>query len=134
MILMKLQMLICCPSSIAHNGNNGDFTQQQPFLVAVASAPVTSRRSRAKDICYNCGLYGHWAKDCKKKNKSALDHTDCVEKAVQELIGASLIKEVSNRPHVVDPLTVSIIHQIYITTGYCVLLWCYCVYTLDCLF
>ncbi|CAC5399204.1 unnamed protein product [Mytilus coruscus] len=59
------------PSSIAHNGNNGGFPQQQPFPVAGASAPVTSRRNRAKDICYKCGLYGHWAKDCKKGGNSA---------------------------------------------------------------
>ncbi|CAG2244135.1 unnamed protein product [Mytilus edulis] len=43
-----------------------------------------------------------------RNNKSALEHKDFVEKAVQELIDASLIKEVSNRPHVVNPLTVSI--------------------------
>ncbi|CAC5418787.1 unnamed protein product [Mytilus coruscus] len=61
----------CGPSSIAHNGNNGGFSQQQPFLVAGASAPITSRRNRARDICYNCGLYGHWAKDCKKGGNSA---------------------------------------------------------------
>ncbi|CAG2244133.1 unnamed protein product [Mytilus edulis] len=43
-----------------------------------------------------------------RNNKSALEHKDFVEKAVQELIDASLIKDVSNRPHVVNPLTVSI--------------------------
>ncbi|VDI48754.1 Hypothetical predicted protein, partial [Mytilus galloprovincialis] len=43
-----------------------------------------------------------------RNNKSALEHIDFVEKAVQELIDASLIEEVSNRPHVVNPLTVSI--------------------------
>ncbi|VDI53185.1 Hypothetical predicted protein [Mytilus galloprovincialis] len=43
-----------------------------------------------------------------RNNKSALEHKDFVEKAVQELIDASLIEEVSNRPHVVNPLTVSI--------------------------
>ncbi|XP_071143148.1 uncharacterized protein [Mytilus edulis] len=59
------------PSSIAHNGNNGGFSQQQPFLVAGAAAPITSRRNRTRDICYNCGLYGHWAKDCKKGGNSA---------------------------------------------------------------
>ncbi|XP_071172359.1 uncharacterized protein [Mytilus edulis] len=59
------------PSSIAHNGNNGGFSQQHPFLVAGAAAPITSRRNRTRDICYNCGLYGHWAKDCKKGGNSA---------------------------------------------------------------
>ncbi|VDI04853.1 Hypothetical predicted protein [Mytilus galloprovincialis] len=58
------------PSSIAHNGNNGGFSQQQPFLVAGAAAPITSRRNKARDIWYNCGLYGHWAKDCKKGGNS----------------------------------------------------------------
>ncbi|CAG2232672.1 unnamed protein product [Mytilus edulis] len=43
-----------------------------------------------------------------RNNKSALEHKDFVEKAVQELIDASLIEEVSNRPHVVNQLTVSI--------------------------
>jgi hypothetical protein len=41
-------------------------------------------------------------------NKSALDHTEFVEKAIKELSDANLIREESSRPHVVNPLTVSI--------------------------
>ena len=43
-----------------------------------------------------------------KNNKSALDHTELVEKAIKELSDANLIREESSRPHVVNPLTVSI--------------------------
>jgi len=43
-----------------------------------------------------------------KNNKSALDHTEFVEKAIKELAGANLLREESSRPHVVNPLTVSI--------------------------
>ena len=43
-----------------------------------------------------------------KNNKSALDHTEFVEKAIKELSDANLIREESSRPHVVNPLTVSI--------------------------
>jgi hypothetical protein len=43
-----------------------------------------------------------------KNNKSALDHTELVEKAIKELSDANLIREESSRPHVVNPLTLSI--------------------------
>ena len=43
-----------------------------------------------------------------KNNKSALDHTEFVKKAIKELSDANLIREESSRPHVVNPLTVSI--------------------------
>ena len=43
-----------------------------------------------------------------KNNKSALDQTEFVEKAIKELSNANLIREESSRPHVVNPLTVSI--------------------------
>ena len=43
-----------------------------------------------------------------KNNKSALDHTEFVEKAIKELSDANLIREESSRHHVVNPLTVSI--------------------------
>jgi hypothetical protein len=44
-----------------------------------------------------------------KNNKSALDHTEFVEKAIKELSDATLIREESSSPHVVNPLTVAII-------------------------
>jgi hypothetical protein len=43
-----------------------------------------------------------------KNNKSVLDHTELVEQAIKELLDANLIREESSRPHVVNPLTLSI--------------------------
>ncbi|VDI70230.1 Hypothetical predicted protein [Mytilus galloprovincialis] len=114
------------PLSIAHNGNNGGFSQQQPFLVAGAAAPshlvgTELGTSVTTVVCMDIGQKTYLIENGYKiplitepesvllrNNKSALEHKDFVEKAVQELIDASLIKEVSNRPHVVNPLTVSI--------------------------
>ena len=43
-----------------------------------------------------------------KNNKSALKHKDFVGTAIRDLVDENLILEVSSRPNVVNPLTVSI--------------------------
>ena len=43
-----------------------------------------------------------------RNNKSALEHKDFVDKAISELLSNRLVREVSSRPHVVNPLTVSV--------------------------
>jgi len=43
-----------------------------------------------------------------KNNKSSIEHKRFVDTAIVELLKGGLVKELSNRPHVVNPLTVSI--------------------------
>lgn len=43
-----------------------------------------------------------------KNNKSALQHSVFVDKAISELVKSGLVKEVSDKPHVVNPLSVSV--------------------------
>ena len=43
-----------------------------------------------------------------KNNKSALNNSEFVNEAILDLVKGGLVKEVSNRPHVVNPLTVSV--------------------------
>ena len=43
-----------------------------------------------------------------KNNKSSIEHKHFVDTAIVELLKAGLVKELSNRPHVVNPLTVLI--------------------------
>jgi hypothetical protein len=46
-------------------------------------------------------------KICLSNNKSSLENSIFVEKAILDLLKGGLVKNVSNRPHVVNPLTVS---------------------------
>ncbi|CAG2214016.1 unnamed protein product [Mytilus edulis] len=59
------------PSSVARGADGVVTVSQPPFRVSGASGP-NSRfvRSKARDICYKCGLYGHWAKECKNGGNS----------------------------------------------------------------
>jgi hypothetical protein len=43
-----------------------------------------------------------------KNNKSSIEHKHFVDTAIVELLKGGLVKELSNRPRVVNPLTVSI--------------------------
>ena len=43
-----------------------------------------------------------------KNNKSSIEHKRFVDTAIVELLKGDLVKELSNRQHVVNPLTVSI--------------------------
>jgi hypothetical protein len=43
-----------------------------------------------------------------KNNKSSIEHKHFVDTAIVELLKGGLVKELSNRRHVVHPLTVSI--------------------------
>ena len=43
-----------------------------------------------------------------KNNKSSIEHKHFVDTAIVELLKGGLVKELSNRRHVVNPLTVSI--------------------------
>ena len=59
------------PSSVARGADGVATVSQPPFRVGGASGP-NSRfvRSKARDICYKCGLYGHWAQECKNGGNS----------------------------------------------------------------
>lgn len=43
-----------------------------------------------------------------KNNRSALEHSDFVEKAISDLVNANLVREVTEIPHCINPLTVSV--------------------------
>jgi hypothetical protein len=43
-----------------------------------------------------------------KNNKSSIEHSNFVDTAIVELLKGGLVKELWNRPHVVNPLPVSI--------------------------
>ncbi|CAC5382680.1 Retrovirus-related Pol polyprotein from transposon 297,Retrovirus-related Pol polyprotein from transposon 17.6 [Mytilus coruscus] len=110
------------PSSVARCAGGVTVNSQQPFRVGWASDTNPKFiRSKTRDICYKYGLYGHWAKECKNggnrnftapRESSAykiFEHfTDFVGNAIQDLLDANLIREESNAPFVVNPLTVSI--------------------------
>ena len=52
----------------AHNSGGNDIFHMQPFRRGAGNPG--QNQSRAKELCYNCGLFGHWARDCKKpKNR-----------------------------------------------------------------
>jgi hypothetical protein len=42
-----------------------------------------------------------------KNNKPSIEHKHFVDTAIVELLKGGLVKEMSNRPHVLNPLTVS---------------------------
>ena len=48
---------------------------QQLFRAGWVSGPTPAKFSKAKpgNVCYKCGLLGHWAKDCKKSGHTFTD-------------------------------------------------------------
>ena len=62
------------PSSVVHNGGMVG-AYQQLFRAGCVSVPTPAKCSKAKpgDVCYKCGLFGHWAKDCKKSGHTFID-------------------------------------------------------------
>ena len=60
-------------AQLAHNGGDSDGAfRVQPFRGgAPGSGQGQQNRAKATDICYNCGMFGHWSRDCKKpKNRN----------------------------------------------------------------
>ena len=55
------------PSSVVHNGGMVG-AYQQLFRAGWVSGPTPAKFSKAKpgDVCYKCGLFGHWAKKLQK--------------------------------------------------------------------
>ncbi|CAC5388830.1 unnamed protein product [Mytilus coruscus] len=59
------------PSSVARGAGGVAVVSQPPFRVGGASGPYPKFiRSKGRDICYKCGLYGYWAKECKNGGNS----------------------------------------------------------------
>ena len=60
-------------AQVSHNGGNTAFFSysMQPFRGSGQSGLAQGKRAKPGDQCYNCGLFGHWARDCKKDAKNS---------------------------------------------------------------
>ncbi|VDI62608.1 Hypothetical predicted protein [Mytilus galloprovincialis] len=58
----------------AHSGGNsgGNGLQLQPFRAGASAGGAQGQQSPAKpsDVCYKCGFYGHWARECRRQSKN----------------------------------------------------------------
>lgn len=55
-------------AQVSHNGGNTAHPSygMQPFRGSGRSGHAQGQKAKTGDQCYNCGFFGHWARDCKK--------------------------------------------------------------------
>ncbi|CAC5383114.1 unnamed protein product [Mytilus coruscus] len=56
----------------AHSGGNSGGNGLQPFRAGASTGGAQGQQSPAKpsDVCYKCGFYGHWARECRRQSKN----------------------------------------------------------------
>ncbi|CAC5417612.1 unnamed protein product [Mytilus coruscus] len=56
----------------AHSGGNSGGNGLQPVRAGASAGGAQGQQSPAKpsDVCYKCGFYGHWARECRRQSKN----------------------------------------------------------------